>query len=133
MSDIPTKDLSNVSEWAKGMDMKLTLRFFLLLLLAAGMACEEKQNPQQELLEAEILGMDYSRWICGGGWKIRVDKGVILVHDLPNEEVMAKLTGDAFTGFTPLPVYIRLEQNPATACPQQYETIHELSFLSLRE
>lgn len=112
--------------------MKYAGKMMLLLCLCCALvACEDKkENPA--LLEAEILGQDFTRWICGGGWRIRVNDEIIFVHKLPDEKVMAIVSGDGFTEEVPLPVFITLNPNPTSACATQYDGQEELSFLSLR-
>lgn len=103
------------------------------MLLVFVMACDDKKDNKPELLQAEILGQDFTRWVCGGGWRIRLNEELIFVHELPDEQVMAIVSGGGFTGEIPLPVYITLNPDPTSACATQFEGQEELSFLSLRE
>lgn len=112
--------------------MKNLIKLIALTLLLCVYACNNKEEGP-ELLEAEILGQDFTRWVCGGGWRIRLNDEIIFVHELPNERVGAIVSGDGFTEQSPLPVYIRLNPNPTSACATQFEGQKELSFLSLRD
>lgn len=103
-----------------------------ILLLFLITACDGQKESDPEMLEAEILGQDFTRWVCGGGWRIRLNGEVIFVHDLPDEQVMAIVSGDGFTEDSPLPVYISINPNPTSACATQFDGQEELSFLSLR-
>lgn len=78
-----------------------------------------------------MLGQDITRWVCGGGWRIRLNGEVIFVHDLPDERVMTIVSGDGFTEDSPLPVYISINASPTSACATQFDGQGELSFLSL--
>lgn len=102
-----------------------------MILLLSVFSCTSK-DEEPVTLEAEILGQDFTRWVCGGGWRIRLNDEIIFVHELPNEQVMAIVSGDGFTEQNPLPVYIRLNPSPTSACATQFDGQQELSFLSLR-
>lgn len=113
--------------------MRYTKHLILLVLLVFMTACDENKEDKPELQEAEILGRDFTRWVCGGGWRIRLNNEVIFVHELPDEDVMAMVSGDGFTGDIPLRVYLTLNPNPTSACATQFEGMEELSFLSSRQ
>lgn len=113
--------------------MRYSKHLILLVLLVFVTACDENKEDKPELLEAEILGLDFTRWVCGGGWRILLNDEVIFVHELPDEQVMGIVSGDEFTGDTPLRVYVTLNPNPSSTCATQFEGQEELSFLSLRQ
>ena len=109
---------------------KLTYIFSICLLAAT--ACDDKEAALPGV-EAEIMGHDFTRWICGGGFFIRTDTDTFAVHSLPNEEVQALVDAANFNLESPIPVYITVTETPESSCAANFDNVKELSSISLRE
>ena len=52
----------------------------LCLCMTVMMSCQQEMLPSCGQY-AILLERDYSKWICGGGWKIQLDQDTLLVND----------------------------------------------------
>lgn len=109
-------------------------RYILCIALCflAFSACEEDGTERSPDIKAEIIGQDYSRWICGGGWIISTGTDTVMVHNIPNEEVMAILASSSYTGEPPLKVSLSFKESPESTCAIQFgDKIKELESIHL--
>lgn len=104
----------------------------MVLSLLSMMACHEEEAAPLGT-EAEIVGLDFTRWICGGGVIIRTEDATFTVHAIPNQEIADMLDEPTVNLETPIPVYITINDSPASSCATEFDNVKELNSISLRD
>lgn len=113
--------------------MKRNILFTILMAAFTLLACEDDlKEDEGELTEAVVLGRDFSKWLCGGGWFIATSTDTVTVQQIPNEEIMSVLAGNSFTADTPLSVNVRFSEHPTSTCATEFERVKEIEEITLR-
>lgn len=111
------------------------LKYTLVPALMAGMlACEEPTPELNPSVEAEIVGQDFTRWLCGGGWLVATANDTVTVQEIPDEEIMAILSSDSYIASVPLKVNVTFSDSPSGTCAIEFsDHVKEISSISLRK
>lgn len=97
------------------------------------LACSEEENVADLNYEAgEIIGIDPTFWVCGGGWYIATATDTTAVHDLGNQEIKDLLESSTRNGawIEPIKVWVVFENEPLSSCainaPERIKDVHDL-------
>lgn len=75
----------------------------LIFIFSLNLAGQENTADNAYNIKAEIIGYDYSKCRCCGGWKVKIDNKIYLTVKMPAKEL--QLSSNNSIGF-PVPVLL---------------------------
>lgn len=103
------------------------------LLMMSLLACEKEEVAiDLTIHEAEIIGRDATRWLCGGGWFLATERDTVTVQRIPNQEIEDMLERENLDIDPPLKVYVVFYDTPITSCAIEFDRVEEIREIYLR-
>lgn len=103
------------------------------LLTMSLLACEDEEVAiDLTIHEAEIIGRDATRWVCGGGWFLAMERDTVTVQRIPNQEIEDMLEPESLDIEDPIKVYVVFYEPPITTCAVEFDRVKEIREIYLR-
>ena len=115
------------------------MRIWMLALAFLPMlACEQEEIVTDLAFEeGEMIGRDFTRWMCGGGWYIASGDDTVTVQNIDNQEIMSLLEQHEQSQLTVEPnikVWVVFDHAPTSSCATNFpDAVKEIRAIHLRE